>query len=88
MSGDGCSSGCVIEDGWRCDTALIPNKCSRCGNGRADPGEQCDDGNLLSGDSCSSQCQVEDGYVCSSFFPSVCTFVQPCHDGSFDPLTE
>jgi len=30
-----------------------------CGNGIVEPGEQCDDGNLVDGDGCSSTCQVE-----------------------------
>jgi cysteine-rich repeat protein len=30
-----------------------------CGNGIVDPGEQCDDGNLVSGDCCSATCQAE-----------------------------
>lgn len=30
-----------------------------CGNGKPDPGEQCDDGNTASGDGCSSQCLTE-----------------------------
>jgi cysteine-rich repeat protein len=30
-----------------------------CGNGIADPGEECDDGNTINGDGCSSTCKVE-----------------------------
>jgi cysteine-rich repeat protein len=30
-----------------------------CGNGALNPGEQCDDGNLMSGDGCSATCQLE-----------------------------
>jgi cysteine-rich repeat protein len=30
----------------------------RCGNGRLDPGEACDDGNLRDGDGCSVTCEV------------------------------
>jgi cysteine-rich repeat protein len=30
-----------------------------CGDGRVDPGEQCDDGNTVSGDGCSTFCQLE-----------------------------
>lgn len=32
---------------------------SLCGNTVVDPGEQCDDGNLIDGDGCSSACQIE-----------------------------
>ena len=30
-----------------------------CGNGKIDPGEECDDGNTDNGDGCSSDCRVE-----------------------------
>lgn len=30
-----------------------------CGNGRVDPGETCDDGNLKSNDGCNQACQIE-----------------------------
>lgn len=30
-----------------------------CGNGRIEPGEQCDDGNVAGGDGCAADCQVE-----------------------------
>jgi len=46
-----------------------------CGNGVVDPGEECDDGNLLDGDGCSANCTVEppDPY---------------CGDGKLDPGEE
>ena len=34
-----------------------------CGDGVVQPGEQCDDGNLVSGDGCSSTCQFEADYI-------------------------
>ena len=30
-----------------------------CGNGRIEPGEECDDGNTIPGDGCSDTCQIE-----------------------------
>ena len=30
-----------------------------CGNGILEPGEECDDGNLITGDGCDSSCQIE-----------------------------
>ena len=47
---------------------------SRCGNGQIDPGETCDDGNLLENDCCPSNCLVvavggscaDDGNTCTS----------------------
>ena len=35
-----------------------------CGDGVLDPGEQCDDGNLVPRDGCAPTCQVEDGWIC------------------------
>ncbi|KAF3909018.1 hypothetical protein ABW21_db0208954 [Orbilia brochopaga] len=32
-----------------------------CGNGRLDPGEECDDGNTKDGDGCNSACRFENG---------------------------
>jgi len=37
-----------------------------CGNGRLDPGEECDDGGTAGGDACSATCQVEATYVMDS----------------------
>jgi cysteine-rich repeat protein len=37
-----------------------------CGNGVADPGEECDDGNLINGDGCDDQCKIPDISVPSS----------------------
>ncbi|EFJ49171.1 hypothetical protein VOLCADRAFT_90034 [Volvox carteri f. nagariensis] len=34
--------------------------CWRCGDFVVDPGEQCDDGNILDGDGCSATCQFQD----------------------------
>ena len=45
ISGDGCSSVCVVE--------------TRCGDARVDAGEQCDDGNTTAADGCSSTCTSE-----------------------------
>ncbi|MDD5469506.1 MAG: DUF4215 domain-containing protein, partial [Candidatus Peribacteraceae bacterium] len=61
-----------------------------CGNGRADGGEQCDDGNLRNGDGCSSVCLFEYGYAClgrpSRCFPvcgdRIVVFPEECDDGN------
>lgn len=44
-----------------------------CGNGRADPGEQCDDGNRSPRDGCNSLCQTEWFESCGGF-----GFFGPC----------
>ena len=41
------------------DCIGVPPCVPGCGNGSIDPGESCDDGNILSGDGCSSACQIE-----------------------------
>ena len=48
---DGCSRGCLDEDGV-----------ATCGNGIWELGEACDDGNTVSRDGCSDACTVE--WVC------------------------
>ncbi|MBL4633486.1 MAG: hypothetical protein JKY56_06430, partial [Kofleriaceae bacterium] len=77
VSGDGCASSCLIEDGGPCANntecvgvcdLLGSNTCepaNRCGNGALDSGEVCDDGNLVAGDGCSAGCLIEDGGACT-----------------------
>lgn len=48
----------------------------RCGNAIIDPGEQCDDHNLINGDHCSSLCQLES---CGN---GVLDFGEQCDDGN------
>jgi cysteine-rich repeat protein len=60
-----------------------------CGNGRRDPGEECDDGNGRDGDGCSALCTIEPCFDCSGD-PSTCTPVdgRPCDDGNPRITTE
>jgi cysteine-rich repeat protein len=46
----------------------------KCGNGKLEPGEACDDGNVKSFDGCSSNCFVEQYFTCQHFpsVPDVC----------------
>ncbi|HEX2485197.1 MAG TPA: PQQ-dependent sugar dehydrogenase, partial [Myxococcota bacterium] len=37
---------------------VVPASAPACGNGRSDPGEQCDDGNATSGDGCDANCRL------------------------------
>jgi cysteine-rich repeat protein len=46
------------SDGDGVGDACEAAQTSVCGNGVVDPGELCDDGNLLDGDSCSSTCML------------------------------
>jgi fibro-slime domain-containing protein len=51
-----------------------------CGNGVLDPGEACDDGNILPGDGCTKICQVENGWNCPTA-GQACVRTQVCGDG-------
>ncbi len=55
----------------------------RCGDGRIDEGEECDDGNGSNGDGCSGQCAVEPVFV----EPGGGTFVGGHEPGTFDRYT-
>jgi fibro-slime domain-containing protein len=67
---DGPQSGCIATG-----VCLPP-----CGNGRQDPGEECDDGNTISNDGCSAGCRVETDWVCPSF-GAACVSTVVCGDG-------
>jgi cysteine-rich repeat protein len=63
---------------------LIP---ANCGDGIPEPGEQCDDGNVLDGDCCSSACQFEiAGSICdpggNCAEPSMCDGAGTCSAGA------
>ena len=51
--------------GWELDDVCIVGrgKAAVCGDGVLDPGEQCDDGNLVAGDGCSPTCMTETATV-------------------------
>jgi fibro-slime domain-containing protein len=59
MSGDGCSSGCILETGFQCLTPGMPCTVTTCGNNIREGAEQCDDGNLRPYDGCSPTCFKE-----------------------------
>ena len=86
--GDGCSSACVIEEGWVCQdevgTEAHPDTTCEtdCGDGIwVDGYEGCDDGPTGSGDGCTAECEVEYGYACDAepLATSVCD--TECGDG-------
>lgn len=84
--GNGCTSGCLVEDGWSCPR---PNECFRlpeCPDGvvHFDLEEECDDGDDTDpGDGCHA-CKVADGWNCSGLGPSVCVN-EICGDGIRTP---
>jgi len=65
---------------------------TRCGNGRVDDGEECDDGNAADGDGCSSTCLNEnEPPVCSGARASSGVLSPPNHkfvDLSIDGVTD
>jgi len=76
IGGDGCSATCTVEPGYTCagtpsvctpTPTATPTPTSVCGNGRTEPGEQCDDGNRIDCDGCESNCMLTacgNGIVC------------------------
>jgi len=79
-AGDGCNAACKVEDNQPCDVdrdaacasgvcdaTELPDRCepaATCGNSVVDPGEGCDDGNVMSGDGCNTVCRIETGFSC------------------------
>ncbi|MDD2807846.1 MAG: DUF4215 domain-containing protein [Patescibacteria group bacterium] len=51
-----CTNGCVVTTPTQ-SCAMPPV----CGDGVVNPGEECDDHNIISGDGCSAVCQLEQG---------------------------
>jgi cysteine-rich repeat protein len=70
-----------------CHTGLIPDGVcfggiclpAGCGNQELEPGELCDDGNLVSGDGCSADCRSRE--VCGDGFADP-TLGEACDDGN------
>src|SRR4029079_13177936 len=50
----------IVQSDRTLTSAASEDATTRCGNGRMDLGESCDDGNTVSGDGCDSTCQLED----------------------------
>jgi cysteine-rich repeat protein len=64
--GKGCSKTCTKEPNCLDNSGKTQACTSACGDGNVDPGEECDDGNLMDGDGCSSKCTLESGFTCLS----------------------
>jgi cysteine-rich repeat protein len=66
-NGDACAStGDPCAAPYSCDEPGDSCMLIECGNGMLEPGEQCDDGNVLDGDCCDAACQCEPaGSLCS-----------------------
>lgn len=84
IDADGCSSLCIVEEGYECVPGGSSSVCySACGDGIAvSPYEECDDGNVRSNDGCSYLCAVEKGFVCDPIEGSLLSMCAPdCGDG-------
>jgi len=80
-SGSG-GGGRFPDGGWGIDLSPPQN----CGNGILDPGEQCDDGQLVSGDGCSRLCQIECYRLCGTCgTQSTCISSSGCGNGFLEP---
>jgi fibro-slime domain-containing protein len=66
--GTGCTNTCHMEPICRGTNGTgTTHACTgTCGDGNINPGEECDDGNLVDGDGCSSTCQIEPGFTCTT----------------------
>ncbi len=71
-----CSSTCKFKDGWACTGN--PPSChqTKCGDGKVEGSEGCDDGNTLPNDGCSPTCHFEPNCSAST---GLCT--SKCGDG-------
>ncbi len=92
-SGDGCSSACQLETGWKCTAANIPCVAKQCGDGILAGTETCDDGKVDNVHGCTSTCTVMPNAVCpangGACVPMVCgdglvTGTETCDDGKND----
>src|SRR6266702_354185 len=72
-----CANGMYCPANMFC--AAVQQVCltSTCGNGVVDPGEECDDGNIIGGDGCSADCKSTE--VCGNGIRDV---GEACDDGN------
>ncbi len=69
---DGRCVPCTLDEECPAEHRCVDGKCvvtpPFCGNGRLEPGEQCDDGNVNDGDVCSNKCLLGVGQRCTYDF--------------------
>jgi fibro-slime domain-containing protein len=92
--GASASGGSSATDGNGATTGIVDVQATQatpgCGNGMADPGEECDDSNTMGGDGCSAACRVEEGWTCPAVGPcsaivcgdGILTSSKECDDGN------
>jgi cysteine-rich repeat protein len=86
LSGDGCSSSCVVEAGYECRSVAgeLEVCYTFCGDGFVAGKESCDDNNTYDGDGCSSICKIELGWEC---IPANCS-MRPAQNARCSPFGE
>jgi len=62
--GDGCSSSCIIETGWKCTVQNTPCVAKQCGDGLLAGTEQCDDGIVNTTSGCTPSCTIAPNATC------------------------
>ena len=75
-----CTSTCKWADGWACTGTPVNCHQTKCGDGKPEGTEGCDDGNTAPGDGCSPTCHAEPS--CSA---ATGTCTSKCGDGIVMP---
>lgn len=78
-----CRAGAPLSDGTVCGAAGAACRAGACaavgcGNGTPDPGEECDDGNVLPGDGCEPDCTFTCELASECPDPNPCDGVSSC----------
>ena len=69
--GVGCTRDCRTMSNMECSfRKMRTSTCwmARCGDGKRNVPEDCDDGNMVNGDGCSSSCTTESGFRCTTSY--------------------
>ena len=74
--GDGCSSVCALETGWKCTAENTPCVAAQCGDGILAGAELCDDGKVDTVHGCTPSCTIAPNATCpangGACVPMVC----------------
>ena len=79
-----CSSAGMMANGDSGSPGFVNPTCAasaECGNGKAEWGEECDDGNVVGCDGCDSQCVLEFPPICGNGVKETC---EECDDGNLE----
>ncbi|HUH05112.1 MAG TPA: DUF4215 domain-containing protein, partial [Kofleriaceae bacterium] len=76
-----CANGLVCPEGTQCAADQAVCITDDCGNGVLDPGEVCDDGNIIAGDGCSANCLSDE--TCGNGIVDIAAG-EVCDDGNTD----